>query len=136
MAFTQITDTNLSSNLKTQLAESGAGNVVASINLLQSGSLAINGGTTRWYAPYNLTIKDIKARVIISSLGTDIIVEIKKNGSTVATITIFANSTSANLYTTPISLLYGDYLTVGISQIGVTSRVGSDLYVQFNYKKD
>ena len=103
------------------------------INLYQSGTLTVNTGSVRWYAPYNLIVNNIKARVITAA-DSDIIISIRKNNSIMATITIPALATAATDYVDTVSLAYGDYLTVGIEQIGTAAQAGTDLYVQFRYQ--
>ena len=105
----------------------------AVINLYQSGTLTVNTGSVRWCAPYNLIVNNIKARVITAA-DSDIIISIRKNNSIMATITIAALETAASDYIDVISLAYGDYLTVGVEQIGTTAQAGTDLYVQFRYQ--
>lgn len=104
------------------------------INLYQAGTLQVYTGTMRWYAPYSLSIPNITPRVV-SSADQTIIITVKKNGASAATLTILANSFIGAAYTSGLSLAYGDYLTVDLTQSGTTSQPGSDLYVQFSYSQ-
>ena len=104
------------------------------INLFQAGTLQAYTGTIRWYAPYNLSIPSILPRVV-STADQTIIITVKKNGSSAATLTILANTNIGAAYTSGLSLAYGDYLTVDLTQSGTSSQPGSDLYVQFSYSQ-
>jgi hypothetical protein len=103
-----------------------------SINLYQGGALTVVDGVSRWYAPYNLTVVKIKARVI-SAADRDIILVVKKNNVSTVTITIPSAAYQSTDYTTPLSLLADDFLTVSVTQIGTGAGTGGELYVQFNY---
>jgi hypothetical protein len=103
-----------------------------SINLYQASVLTVIEGVSRWYAPYNLTVVKIKARVV-STADQDIFLVVKKNNVSTATITIPSSEYQSNDYTTPLSLSADDYLTVSVTQIGTAASPGAELYVQFNY---
>jgi len=111
----------------------GAGGGVA--NLYQAGNLTVFTGTLRWYAPFNLEITTISARVV-ESANNNILIDVIKNGNFLAEITIptgeFIGSFSSD--STPLTLDEGDYLTVDITQVGSGANPGSDLYLQFKYE--
>lgn len=100
------------------------------IALNQAGELVITTGTVRWYAPSALTINSIIARIGTTADATVTAVA-KKNGSTVATISITAGQSEAT-NNTGFSMITGDYLTLDITTIGSTNK-GADLNVQFLY---
>ena len=100
------------------------------IALNQAGELVITTGTVRWYAPSALTINSIVARLGTAADATVTAVA-KKNGSTVATISITAGQSEAT-NNVGFSMVTGDYLTLDITAIGSTNK-GADLNVQFLY---
>jgi hypothetical protein len=104
-----------------------------SITLLQSGNLTALAGTVRWYAPYNLDVVSIKTRLRTAADG-NISIQINKNGALAVNLSIPANSTSGTEYTTPLSMLEDDYLTVDVITVGSSSVPGVDLYVTFKYQ--
>jgi len=91
------------------------------------GGLTENVSTMRFYI-----YTDSKLTAINTNLGTAGLTQstaiVKKNGTTINTITIPANTTSVN-QTVNIALAAGDYLTVDITQ----SSSASDMYVNFIY---
>jgi hypothetical protein len=100
-------------------------------------TLNVGTGKARFYAPVAMTIGNISATVGTAPTGASIIVDVFKNGSTIftttgnrPTITVGSFSDSSNTPNTT-SLAIGDYLTVGIVQIGSTIS-GSDLTVQIS----
>jgi len=104
----------------------------AHVNLYQSGPLEITSGATRWYAPYDLSISNIITRVVTPA-NNDIIIGIKVNDQPQFTITIPENSNEAPIYDTPLTLNFGDFLTVSVNQTGSSTQPGANLYVQFRY---
>jgi hypothetical protein len=104
------------------------------INLWQSGTLQTYTGTMRWYAPYNLSVSSILPRVVANA-DQSIIIVVKKNGNSAVTLTIPSNAYTIAAYTGGLSLAYGDYLTIDITQVGSSTQPGSDLYVQFSYSQ-
>jgi len=97
--------------------------------------LNVGTGQSRFYIPQSLTITNIRASVGMSPSGSSIIVDVYKNGSTIFTTvgnrptisvgSFLDNSSIPN----STSLVSGDYLTIGIVQVG-SSVAGSDLTVQ------
>jgi hypothetical protein len=109
------------------------GGGVDSITLYQSGNLTVLSGTARWYAPYNLEIISIKTR-LKTAADSNISILIRKNDVTAVSLVITANSTSGTEYTTPLSLVEDDFLTVDVVTIGSEDAPGVDLYVSFKYQ--
>jgi hypothetical protein len=99
-----------------------------------TGLLVVTTGTQRLTAERNLTILSVRATVGSAPAGSSIIVDVKKNGTTIFTDTahrptIAAGSNTALVTTIDVpSLNTGDYLTVDIVQVGSTTA-GSDLTV-------
>jgi hypothetical protein len=103
------------------------------INLYQSGVLVLTEGTTRWYAPYNLVVTAIIPRVVIAA-NNDIKIDVKKNGTSFIELTIPANEFNGPSYLEEFSLLFGDFLTVAVTQVGTSAAPGAELYVQFQFR--
>ncbi len=105
-----------------------------------SGVLAVTLGTHFWYANRDYTILGVRAAVGTAPLGSSLIVDINKNGTTIfttqsnrPTIAMSANaSTLAEPDVTSLSL--GNYLQVDIDQVG-NSAPGEDLTVQILLKQ-
>lgn len=98
-----------------------------------SGNLAVSTGTERFYAFSAATCSEINAYIGTAPVGSDVIFNVKKNGSTVDTITISDGNTSSTNSSTS-SYSKGDYLTVDITQIG-SSTAGADLKINFIFTK-
>ena len=102
-------------------------------NLNQQGELQLVTGTARWYAPFNLLVTGITAKVS-SSADADISIEIKKNGTVVKSDSILAGQFSSVVSAPEFSMAEGDYITVDVTSIGTTNK-GEDLVVQFKYRQ-
>jgi hypothetical protein len=102
-------------------------------NLNQQGELQLVTGTARWYAPFNLLVNGITAKVS-SSADADISIEIKKNGTVVKSDSILAGQFSSVVSAPEFSMAEGDYITVDVTSIGTTNK-GEDLVVQFKYRQ-
>lgn len=105
------------------------------ITLAQQGVLAVTTGTARWYAPFGLTVTDIRPRLGTASVGADISININVDGSTTKTVTIPAGSTSVTVNAPSFTMNEGQYLTVDITGVG-SDTAGSDLFLQFTYTKN
>jgi hypothetical protein len=103
------------------------------VNLYQSGALVITPGVTRWYAPYNLAVTAIIPRVVIAA-NEAIELDIRKNDESFIQLTIPANEFNGTPYTTEFNLLFGDFLTVAVTQVGTSQAPGGELYVQFQFR--
>jgi hypothetical protein len=102
-------------------------------NMLQSGELTITTGTSRWWAPFNLQITNIKSR--LRTAADDIVtININKNNSLAKSFTFSASSNTTTITSPYFSMNENDYLTVDVTTIG-TSVKGTDLYIQFFYSK-
>lgn len=106
------------------------------------GTLTTSTGVSRYLFPYSATIIGVSAAVNSAPIGADIIIDVKKNGTTIFTtqanrpkILAGANATAAevtNMNVTSIST--GDYVTIDINQVGSTNP-GSDLTVFVRYQQ-
>ena len=99
------------------------------------GALTAAAGKAFVVAPYGGTIKKISASVGATSVGSSIIVDINKNGTTIFTTqanrpTIAAAAVVATLAGTPnvVTFVAGDLLSVDLDQVG-SSTPGSNLGV-------
>lgn len=112
---------------------SSSGTNVDSTQFTQTGTLSINTGTARWYAPQAVTITSVTPYVGVASLGSNILVNLRKNSSsTISAVEIAAGATSGSANTTQSSLSIGDYLTVDVTQVGSITK-GSDLVMVVKY---
>jgi len=94
------------------------------------GALVENVGSLRHYVPVaTATINTINAYLTTAGLTQSTMV-VKKNGTTVNTITFAANATSNLQSGLSIAITSADYLTVDITQ----SSSASDLYINFIYQ--
>lgn len=103
------------------------------ITLYQQGELTIETGTARWYAPFDLSITDIRPRVA-SAADEDVGILVKKNGTTEKTITVSSGQVSVSVSNASFSMTEGDYITLDVTSVGTTNK-GEDLFVQFTYQK-
>lgn len=98
------------------------------------GALIVKTGASRQYFESSFTITTVRASVNTPSVGSSIICDVKKNGTTIYTTqadrpTIAAGTNTATANNPDItSLSPGDYLTVDVVQIGSTTA-GADLTV-------
>lgn len=92
-------------------------------------------GQNRWYATKARTITAVLASVGTAPTGASLIVDVKKNGTTIFTTasnrpTIVAGGFSAYAAGIDVpAMALNDYLTVDVDQVGSTTQ-GSDLTVQ------
>lgn len=128
-----IVDTTSDKVTSVQVGQQIKDDIVYYANMHQPGQLQVIEGTTRWYAPYNLQVSVIRARLGTAADGT-VSLLLKKNGITQKTINIFSSSTQATVEDQTMSMVAGEYLTVDVTSIG-TNLKGSDLYIQIGYKK-
>jgi len=92
--------------------------------------LFIQTGSTRWYAPYNLTLKSITPRLATPASGSNVIATINKNLSAVLVVNFPVNTYTMTPYISAIPMATGDFITVDINQIG-SFTAGSNLYITF-----
>lgn len=99
------------------------------------GALVTTTGVTRFYLDHHWKIDAVRASVGTAPTGSTIIVDVKKNGTTIFTTTgnrptiVISGHTAASGVPDIADLAPGDYLTVDIVQVG-SSTHGSDLDVQ------
>jgi len=113
----------------------GGGVGLGVVSLLQEGTLTVTTGTKRWYAPRNIVVNKIIARVDTASSGADINITINKVSSgttTTKTMSITAGAVKSEDTSPSLSLIADDYLTVDITQIG-SGDAGENLRLTFTY---
>ena len=108
-------------------------NTVFNISMYQQDDLSVHTGTARWYAPFNLQINSIVAKLGTAADGT-VTVDVNKNGSSAETFSFSASATTATVGDQNITMNEGDYLSIDVDAIGTTAK-GKDLIVQFKYFK-
>ena len=109
----------------------GAGGTTqGTVTLQQNGTLELTTGTSRWYAPADISITKINARLATQSTGTTTIV-ILVNGAVEKSININAGTT-LEVDNVGFSMNDGDFLTIDITSVGQTP--GTDLNLQFIYE--
>jgi hypothetical protein len=96
------------------------------------GTLAINTGDTRLYLQDSYILKGIHAYVDTAPTGSSVITDVKKNGSSLQTITVAAGNTTTSNTSLSHTFVSGDYLTVDITQVG-SSTAGENLYMVFTF---
>ena len=102
------------------------------------GTLSAGTGRAKFYIPGPITIGNVRASVGTAPTGSEVIVDVNKNGTTIFTTQIsrpkiFAGQTLVSTNTPQIrELIAGDYLTVDIDQVG-SLNPGSDLSVQIEF---
>jgi len=130
----KIVETNTTQFATTaSLPASVRDNTPLAINVHKIGSLEVSAGTKRWYAPFNLEVSKINAK-LGGIADADVVADVKKNGSSAQTVTVSAGNTSGTVSNPTLTMAEGDYLTVDITNVG-TSAIGSDLYLQFIHKR-
>ena len=102
----------------------------SSTNFAKNGDLTVSTGTSRWYAPRNITVSKITARLGTAADST-VTLQIKKNNNVEQIININTGEVQSSS-TTPIDMTDADYLQVNITAIG-SGAPGADLNVQFVY---
>ena len=112
-------------------------NITNVVALTHTGTLSAYTGTKRWYAPKNITISKIKARVDTAPTGAGVVIQINKTSSGVTTnqqLTV-ADGTTLISDTSPTisSMSEDDFLTIDIVSVGSTVA-GENLTVEITYK--
>jgi len=116
-----------------ELATSIKDDIIFNITLYQQDDLSVTTGTARWYAPFDLTVTSISP-ILGTAADDTITTPVKKNGSTVSTITFAASATTGTPSANTFSMSEGDYLTLDVTTIGTTAK-GKDMTTQFKYKR-
>lgn len=102
------------------------------------GTLNVGTGRARFYIPGPITIGNVRASVGTAPTGSEVIVDVNKNGTTIFTSQISRPKIFAGQVTVATNLpqitelTTGDYLTVDIDQIG-SLNPGADLSVQIEF---
>ena len=113
----------------------GGGVGLGVVSLVQEGTLAVTTGAKRWYAPRNIVVNKIIARVDTASSGANINITINKvsgGTTTTKTMSIAAGAVKSEDTSPNLSLSADDYLTVDITQIG-SGDAGENLRLTFTY---
>ena len=97
------------------------------------GTIGISTGTNRWWIQSNSLITQLRAQVTTAPTGTSIIININKNGSQTAQLTIAATTNSTESIVN-ISATKDDYFTVDVIQKG-SIIAGIDLVISFLYRR-
>lgn len=113
----------------------------STIPYARQGALTVTNGVSRFYFPYSATILGISAAINTPAIGANIIIDVKKNGTTIFTTSANKPTIIAGAYATAsevtnmdiTSIATGDYVTIDINQIGTTTA-GSDLTVFVRYQ--
>ena len=105
----------------------------------KTGVLTVSAGLEKWYIPADSVISSVVARVETAPTGAaiDLLVKVTStNIDVVATAALSINTGSkiSQLYTTPITVLTNQYVTVDIINIG-TTVAGENLTVTFTYTR-
>jgi len=102
------------------------------------GTITVGDKPFRWYPPRKTNLQSVAIMVGTSPAGAALIVDVKKNGSTVFTTTANRPSMSpGNFFSLSgapdvKALDVTDFLTVAVAQVG-SSVAGSDLVVQARF---
>lgn len=102
------------------------------------GTLSVGSGRAKFFIPGAITLDNVRASVGFAPTGSDIVIDVNKNGSTVFTTQnnrpkIYAGQTLVSSSTPNITgFVEGDYITVDIDSIG-SLNPGSDLTVQIEF---
>jgi len=113
-------------------------NITNVVALTHTGTLSAYTGTKRWYAPKNITISKIKARVDTAPTGAGIVIQVNRtttgNVTTNQQLTV-ADGTTLISDTSPTisSMSEDDFLTIDIVSVGSTVA-GENLTVEITYK--
>jgi hypothetical protein len=113
----------------------GGGIGLGVVSLVQEGELLVTTGTKRWYAPRNIVVNKIIARVDTVASGSSINITINKvsgGATTTKSMSIAAGSTKQEDTNPSFSLNADDYMTLDITQVG-SGTAGENLRVTFTY---
>jgi hypothetical protein len=102
------------------------------------GTLSVGAGASKFYIPGAITLGNVRASVGTAPTGSDIIIDVNKNGSTVFTTQanrpkIYVGQVLVAHSTPDITeFVEGDYITVDVDQIG-SLNPGQNLTVQIEF---
>lgn len=125
----------VSSVIDTSLDSASVENIVNTsisdyVQLYQSGTLEITSSDIRWLSPVDITIISTRAVLGTAASGSDCVIALKRNDSSIDTLTISDGSDSATNSSLSLNLSAGDYLTHDI-----TTASGSDLNLIVEYTR-
>lgn len=102
------------------------------------GAVSVGSGAARLYPPFDITIAAVRASVGIAPTGSDLIVDVNKDGTTIFTTqanrpTIADSGFDSGEETPDVTAVSSsEYLTVDVDQVGSTDA-GSHLTVVIEY---
>lgn len=96
----------------------------------QGGALSLTSAGNRWYAPTDMTISTVIASVGTASSSGSVTVDVKKNGTTILTLTLASGEHKVEATPGVPELAEGDYLTVIVTATG-TSAAGLTVQILF-----
>jgi hypothetical protein len=125
-AGVEVTDDG---NDTTVVTISGAnfGSVIDEITYSITDALAVHNGLMRWYIEGIKTISNVIVSVSTAPVGSSIIFDVNKNGTTIFTTQANRPAIAENNYydfsniPDVTSLVQGDYLTIDVDQVGSTT---------------
>jgi len=95
-------------------------------------TLTTNTGSKRLYLEKAYTLNSIKAYVDTAPVGAAINLDIKKNGTSLQTVSIADGASTGSQTSLTHSIAADDYLTIDITQVG-SSTAGENLYLVFTF---
>lgn len=110
----------------------GAGTIQKELLYSMQDNLIAETGLARWYAPFSGAITSVRASVGTSPVGASVIVDVKKNGSSIFSSdkpTVPPGTYTDTATPTDNVITAGDFLTVDVLQVG-SAIPGTDLTVQ------
>jgi len=102
------------------------------------GTLSAGTGRAKFYIPGAITLGNVRASVATAPVGSDIIIDVNKNGESVFTTQsnrpkIYAGQVLVSHSTPDVTeFVEGDYITVDVDAVG-SLNPGSDLTVQIEF---
>lgn len=114
--------------------------VTQSVTYTVLGALTVANGSVRLYFSHVATITNVIAGVGTAPTGSSVIVDVRKNNTSVFTTTAnrptIAVSTFVDTTSVPdvTAIAAGDYLTIDVVQIG-SGVAGADLVVTVEYTR-
>ena len=96
------------------------------------GTLVTNTGSKRLYLEKAYTLNSIKAYIDTAPVGAAINLDVKKNGTSLQTLSIADGASTGSQTSLTHSIAADDYLTIDITQVG-SSTAGDNLYLVFTF---
>lgn len=105
----------------------------------RQGALTVSTGASPFRWPFAVVILGVSAVVGTAPTGANLIIDIKKNGTTIysgtkPTIVAGATATASEYVPTTTAVALGDVYKVDITQVGSTVA-GSDLQLNIRYRR-